>query len=170
MISSVQITQVDFNDVNLFFKNFDFTSDSLHIQKYVGFIEEATFCYQNILHKIYDVKENEVIGFTALSTTKEVDDISGILVEFLYLKAQYRGKTDEISQSKYSYLLLDYIIATGIEIQKKIAINHIYLVPINAKVRDIYHRYGFENIPGSGNNEFEDYMVFNLLDEDPTIL
>ena len=30
--------------------------------------------------------------------------------------------------------------------------------------------YGFENIPDSGTNQWEDYMVFNLLDEDPTIL
>ncbi|MCX6073750.1 MAG: hypothetical protein NTY39_05470 [Campylobacterales bacterium] len=29
--------------------------------------------------------------------------------------------------------------------------------------------YGFENIPNSGKNAFEDYMVFNLLPNDPTI-
>ena len=38
------------------------------------------------------------------------------------------------------------------------------------KMRSIYNEYGFVNIPGSGKNEFEDYMVFNLLDEDPTLL
>ena len=165
-MTTVGISQVPFNDLNSFFKSFDFTQDSAHIQKYISFIQEASFCYQNIIHDLYDVAEEEVIGFTALSTTKEVDNISGILVEFLYVKPQYRGKIDEMSQTKYSHLLLDYIITTGL----KVAINHIYLVPIDDKVRKIYHKYGFENIPGSGKNEYEDYMVFNLLDEDPTIL
>ncbi len=167
---SIGISPVSFNDLNSFFKNFDFTKDSVHIQKYISFIQEASFCYQNIIHELYDLAENEVIGFTALSTTREVDNIVGVLVEFLYLKPQYRGKSDEMSQAKYSHLLLDYIIAIAIKIQKQVAINHIYLIPIDDKVRKIYHKYGFENIPGSGKNEYEDYMVFNLLDEDPTIL
>ncbi|MEO1954757.1 MAG: GNAT family protein [Campylobacterales bacterium] len=167
-MTSIKTSQVSFDDLNFFFENFDFTQDSAHIRQYIGFIQEASFCYQNIIHKLYN--EKEIIGFTALSTTKEVDDISGILVEFLYIKPQYRGKTDEILQTKYSYLLLDYIITTALQIQKLVAINHIYLVPINLKVREMYHKYGFEHIPGSGNNKYEDYMVFNLLDKDPTIL
>ena len=43
-------------------------------------------------------------------------------------------------------------------------------MPISDKMRAIYNEYGFVNIPGSGRNEYEDYMVFNLLDEDPTLL
>jgi len=169
-MTPIGISQISFDDLSSFFKSFDFTQDSVHIQKYISFIQEASFCYQNIIHELYDAAEEEIIGFTALSTTKEVDNISGILVEFLYIKPQYRGKTDQMSQTKYSHLLLDYIITTALKIQKQVAINHIYLVPIDNKVREIYHKYGFENIPGSGSNEFEDYMVFNLLDEDPTIL
>jgi hypothetical protein len=168
-MTPIGISQVSFDDLSSFFKSFDFTQDSAHIQKYISFIQEASFCYQNIIHELYDAAE-EVIGFTALSTTKEVDNISGVLVEFLYVKPQYRNKIDEMSQTKYSHLLLDYIITTALKIQKQVAINHIYLVPINSKVREIYHKYGFENIPGSKENEYEDYMVFNLLDEDPTIL
>ena len=169
-MTPIGISQVSFNDINSFFKSFDFTQDSSHIQKYISFIQEASCCYQNIIHELHDLVEDDVIGFTALSTTKEVDGISGILVEFLYLKPQYRGKADQSLHTKYSNLLLDYIITTALKIQKQVAINHIYLVPIDNKVREIYHKYGFENIPGSGSNEFEDYMVFNLLDEDPTIL
>ncbi len=169
-MTSTKISQISFNNLDSFFKNFDFTQDSAHIQKYISFIQEASFCYQNIIHEIYDTTQKEVIGFTALSTTKEVDDISGILIEFLYLKPKYRGKSEEGSQTQYSYLLLDYIITTAITIQKQVAINHIYLVPINDKIRKTYNNYGFENIPSSGKNAYEDYMVFNLLDEDPTIL
>jgi len=169
-MKSIGVSQVSFNELDFFFKSFNFTQDSEHIQKYISFIQEASFCYQNIIHELYDFSDNEVIGFTALSTTKEVDDISGILVEFLYIKPQYRGETDAVSKTTYSHSLLDYIITIALQIQKQVAINHIYLVPINNKVREIYNKYGFENIPGSGSNEFEDYMVFNLLDEDPTIL
>jgi len=74
-----------------------------------------------------------------------------------------------MTQLKYSYVLLDYIIEEALKIQKIVAVNHVYLVPINDNVRKVYEDYGFENIPGSGNNPYEDYMVFNLLDEDITI-
>jgi GNAT superfamily N-acetyltransferase len=169
-MTPIGISQVSFEDLNSFFKGFDFIQDSAHIQNYISFIQEASFCYQNIIHELYDLAKEEVIGFTALSITEEVDNISGVLIEFLYVKHQYRGKADEMSQTKYSHLLLEYIITTALKIQKQVAINHIYLVPIDAKVREFYHKYGFENIPSSGSNEFEDYMVFNLLDEDPTML
>ena len=72
-MTPIGISQVSFNDLNSFFKSFDFTQDSLHIQQYLSFIQEASFCYQNIVYKIYDVTEDEVVGFTALSRTKEVD-------------------------------------------------------------------------------------------------
>ena len=62
------------------------------------------------------------------------------------------------------------MIETVIKIQKEIVIDYIYLVPINDKVRTIYSKYGFENIANSGNSGFEDYMVFNLSEEDFTIL
>ena len=166
----ILISAVSSRELKTFFDEFDFIEDSEHIKRYIAFIKEATFCYQNIIHKLYNVKEDEVIGFVVLGTTKAVDDITGILIEFLYLKPQYRGKTNEITDIKYSHFLLDYVIETAIKIQKEIAINHIYLVPINDKVRTIYTKYGFENIPNSGNNGFEDYMVFNLLEEDFTIL
>jgi len=169
-MSQINIYQVSFENLSSFFSAFDFTKESLHIQQYISFVQEASFCYQNVIHKLYDKTNNETIGFTALSTTKDVDDIPGILIEFLYLKPKYRGKTDKLTQTKYSYLLLDYIISIALKIQKQIAINHVYLVPINNKVRKIYNQYGFENIPSSKSFELEDYMVFNLLEEDPTIL
>ena len=70
----------------------------------------------------------------------------------------------------FSYFILDYVIETAIKIQKEIVIDYIYLVPINDKVRTIYSKYGLENNPNSGNSGFEDYMVFNLSEEDFTIL
>ena len=163
-MKSIGNSQVSFNDLNSFFKSFDFTQDSSHIQQYLSFIQEASFCYQNIIHEIYDVAKEEVIGFTALSTTKEVDNISGVLVEFLYLKPRYRGKSDEMSQTKYSHLLLDYIITIAIKIQKQVAINHIYLVPINVKIREIYHQYRFENISSSGkrNTKIIRFLIYGM--------
>lgn len=168
-MKSILISPLSVKELKTFFDEFDFREDSKHIKKYISFIKEATFCYQNIIHSLYDVIEDEEIGFVVLGTTKAVDDVTGILIEFLYLKPKYRGKTNEITDIKYSYLLLDYVVEKAIKVQKEIAINHIYLVPINDKVRQVYSQYGFEHIPNSGNNGFEDYMVFNLLDEDFTI-
>lgn len=167
MPSSCHISPVVFDDLKSFFQSFNFSQDSIHIQQYISLIQEASLCYQNIVHKLVDT--DTIIGFIALSTTKEVDNIAGVLIEFLYLKPNFRNTIELHSQIKYSYILLDYVVTTALIIQKQIAINHIYLVPINDKVRKIYKEYGFENLPASGKNEYEDYMVFNLLDEDPTI-
>jgi hypothetical protein len=163
------ITPVAFNELHSCFNSFNFSQDSSHIQEYVNLVKELSFCYQSVIHKVSD--GSSIIGFTALRTTYEdIDGVPGILVEFLYLKKEYRAEIEVSSHIKYSFLVLDYIIEKAIEIQKIVAINHVYLVPINDKVRQVYYEYGFENIPGSGKNEFEDYMVFNLLEEDPTIL
>ncbi len=157
-------------EVNTFFESIDASNDSSHIQEYIGLTHESATCYQTIIHKAYDLQNEEVFGFCALRTTyDDVDGVPGILVEFLYVKSSYRKVKEEITQIKYSYLLLDYIVEEALKIQKLIAVNHVYLVPINDKVRKVYEEYGFENIPGSGSNPYEDYMVFNLLDEDPTI-
>ena len=112
-----------------------------------------------------------LLDFFALKTTHDnIDNVLGIIVEFLYLKSKDRSKIEEFSNTKYSFLLLDYVMNVAIDIQKLVTINHVYLVPISDKIRIIYNEYGFVNIPGSGKNEYEDYMVFNLLDEDPTLL
>ena len=65
-MTPIRITQISFNDLKSFFESFDFTQDSSHIQQYLSFIQEASFCYQNIIHQIYNVAEDEVIGFTAI--------------------------------------------------------------------------------------------------------
>jgi len=162
------ITSLSIDSLKSFFDDFDFLEDSKHIKKYISFIKEASFCRQNVIHEFYSALEDEIIGFVVIST-KEVDDIMGIFIEFIYIKPKYRNKINEITDTKYSYYLLDYVIEISIKIQKEVAINHIYLVPISDKVRIVYQEYGFENIPNSGNNGFEDYMVFNLLEEDATI-
>ncbi|MEN8148120.1 MAG: hypothetical protein ABFR02_10960 [Campylobacterota bacterium] len=157
--------------VNPFFESVDVSNDTKHVQEYISLTHETAACYQTIIHKAYCTEQKNIFGFCALRTTyDDVDGVPGMLVEFLYVKPEYRNTQEKTSQVKYSFLLLDYIVEEAIKIQKLIAINHVYLVPINDKVRKVYEEYGFENIPGSGSNEYEDYMVFNLLDEDPTIM
>jgi hypothetical protein len=107
-------------------------------------------------------------GFISLKITNDVDNIPGLLIEFLYVKPEYRFKHNQ--ERRYSHTLLDYAITVALELQKHVAINHVYLIPIDANKRNLYLEYGFENIPNSGKNDFEDYMVFNLLPNDPTIL
>ncbi len=61
------------------------------------------------------------------------------------------------------YILHDYIIGQlGMDVKKKIGINHLILAPINDKVRKLYEDMGFESIPGSKASELEDWMIFNL--------
>jgi len=53
-MSEVNIYQVSFENLNSFFSTFDFTKESVHIQQYINFVQEASFCYQNVIHKLYD--------------------------------------------------------------------------------------------------------------------
>lgn len=167
----ISISPIPLGGLTSFFTNFNFTQDSQNLQNYIDLVQETSHCYQSIIHEAYSLIEEESFGFISLRTTyDDIDGVPGVLVEFLYLKEKYRSNTEEFSQIKYSFLLLDYIIEVAIKVQRQVAINHVYLVPINDKVRDVYKAYGFENIPNSGQNEYEDYMVFNLLEEDPTLL
>lgn len=116
-----------------------------------------------ILHAGYDRGNETYFGFTSLRISNDIDDIPGLFAELLYVKPPYRGKINKTTGQKYSYDMLDYIIQIGIQFQKNAAVNHIFLVPVTQEVRNAYKEYGFENLPDSGKNEFEDYMVFNLL-------
>lgn len=154
------------NDLTSFFDSFDLTSESIHIQELVHILAETAACYQNIIHAGFI--GTLPFGFISLKITNDVDNIAGLLIEFLYVKSEYRYK--HINDPRYSHILLDYAITVALELQKLVAINHVYLIPIDANKRNLYQEYGFENIPNSGKNDFEDYMVFNLLSDDPTIL
>lgn len=160
------ITPLSQNSLTSFFDSFDFHSESEHIQKLVSLLCETANCYQNIIHAGFNGETP--YGFISLKITNDVDNIAGLLIEFLYVQPHLRYKnTDE---PRNSYALLDYAITLALELQKQVAINHVYLIPINTNKRSLYEEYGFENIPNSGKNAFEDYMVFNLLPNDPTIL
>lgn len=159
------IAPIPQNDLNSFLASFNFKNESVHIQELVHLLGETAFCYQNIIHAGFN--EAQPYGFISLKITNDVDNIAGILIEFLYVKPHYRHK--HVEEPRYSYALLDYAITIALELQKLVAINHVYLIPIDANKRNLYQEYGFENIPNSGKNDFEDYMVFNLLPDDPTI-
>lgn len=170
-MKNISISPLSAQELESFFKKLDFSKDSEHIKKYISIVRETAACQQVVIYEAYDLSKDDVFGFFALKTTHDdIDNVPGIIVEFLYLRVEYRSKIEEFSNIKYSFLLLDHIINIAIDIQKLVAINHVYLVPISDKMRAIYNEYGFVNIPGSGKNEYEDYMVFNLLDEDPTLL
>lgn len=157
-MKNISISPLSAQELEPLFKRLDFSKDSEHIKKYISIVREIAACQQVVIYEAYDLSKDDI------------DNVPGIIVEFLYLKVEYRSKIEEFSNIKYSFLLLDHIINIAIDIQKLVAINHVYLVPISDKMRAIYDEYGFVNIPDSGKNEYEDYMVFNLLDEDPTLL
>lgn len=143
--------------------------DKQHVARFIQ--ENFDFAYQNltILHAAYDKEKQTYIGFASLRVAMEIDDLPGLYVELVYLKPAYRNTINPQTDQKYSFDLLDYVFSIGNILQKNSAVNHIFLVPVTDKVRETYRTYGFEDLPGSGSNEFEDYMVLNLIDEDASI-
>ena len=165
------LSPLNVKDLRNFFNQFDFFDETNHTLKYIQIVQELAFCQQVIIHEAFSLIDDEPLGFVALCVTHdEIDNIAGMLVEFVYVKPKYRSVISEFLDTKFSYMILDYTIEIALKLQKNVAINHVYLVPVNEKVRKVYLDYGFENIPGSGKNEYEDFMVFNLLDEDPVLM
>jgi len=126
--------------------------------------------FTNVLHLCYDLQEERYCAILNLGTTISVDDIVSIHVEFLFVEPDYRNHTDkphtfeELGFIKLSeYLLVDYVVGTiGMSSKKVLGIGLVALTPVNDAVREIYKSYGFDSIKGSGTNEFEDWMIFNI--------
>ncbi|PHR54198.1 MAG: hypothetical protein COA44_13795 [Arcobacter sp.] len=164
-------TPLTLDELPEFYKSLDFSEDTDSTQEYVAIVFEESFLSQNIVHKIYCNFIQEFIGFTMLRAADEdVDGVPGIMVEYLYLQKQYRGEEDKTTSKPYSWIILNYIVEKSIEVQNIIAVNHIYLVPVTNDVRKVYEKFGFENLPETGSSQNEDYMVFNLLEEDISIV
>jgi hypothetical protein len=146
-----------------FFTSFDFSHEAKPLQDFIGLLRETASHRHNIIHAGY--LGDTPIGFVSLKITGDVDNIPGLLIEFLYLKPEFRQKTVG-DTPRYSFSILDDVIMLAFELQKTVAINHVFLIPVDENKRSIYLKYGFENIPGSGKNPYEDFMVFNLLAEE----
>jgi len=90
-LKNISITPLSAQELESFFKKLDFSKDSEHIQKYISIVRETAACQQVVIYKAYDLSKDDIFGFFALKTTHDdIDNIPGIIVEFLYLKVEYR--------------------------------------------------------------------------------
>ncbi|DAB37417.1 MAG TPA: hypothetical protein CFH83_11250 [Sulfuricurvum kujiense] len=156
------ITPLSSETLSDFFTSFDFSGESEALQAFIGLLRETASHRQNIIHTGY--VDQIPFGFVSLKITNDVDNIPGLLIEFLYVKPEFRQKLMR-DAPRYSFSMLDDVIMLAFELQKIVAINHVFLIPVDENKRSMYLEYGFENIPGSGKNPFEDFMVFNLLSD-----
>jgi hypothetical protein len=118
----------------------------------------------NIIHMCYDNLEERYCGLINLTTNHEIDDLTCLAIDFLYIEPEYRKITLEHINCKLSeYILQDYIIGEiGAYVKKTIGVNYLILAPITDKVRKVYEDMGFLSIPDSKQSEFEDWMIFHL--------
>jgi len=110
------------------------------------------------------VIEEKYCAIMNVTTNHEIDDLTCFALDFIFIEKEYRKKELEHINCKLSeYILHDYLIGElGMDLKKKIGINYLILTPINDKVRKLYEDIGFVSIPDSKENEFEDWMTFNL--------
>ncbi len=118
----------------------------------------------NVIHVCYDNLEEEYCAIINITTNHEIDDLTCLAVDFVFIEEKYRKKElDHINCKLSKYIFHDYILGElGMDIKKKIGINHLILTPINEKVRKLYEDMGFLSIPNSRQSELEDWMIFNL--------
>lgn len=97
-MKNISISPLSAQELEPLFKRLDFSKDSEHIKKYISIVREIAACQQVVIYEAYDLSKDDI------------DNVPGIIVEFLYLKVEYRSKIEEFSNIKYSFLLLDHII------------------------------------------------------------
>jgi len=171
MLSRFKTEIINQKDLGNFFKiKYLPTFDFPHVEDVFRRTLELAFDTEDakatrVIHACYDLKEEQYCGFLNLGTTTDIDDLVSIAIEFIFVEPTYRKRIfEELYGIKLSeYLLVDYVIdEIGTNVKESIGINTVALVPIADKVRNIYEEMGFQSIPKSGKNEFEDWMVFAI--------
>jgi len=122
------------------------TSDNAQREKL--FIEDICKRVQKrgtVLYLLRD--EDETFGFIALSVSS-IDTFPSLQVDYIFVSEQYRGVCLEaLDNSKTSTYLMEFAIEIAKEIQDKVGLRYLVLLPDNDRLQDVYKEMGFQVLP-----------------------
>jgi len=101
-------------------------------------------------------KEEKTLGFIALSVNS-IDFLPSFQVDYLFVNNLYRGVVlEELDHTKTSIYLIEFAIEIAKEIQEKVGLRSLVLLPDSQRLEAIYKDIGFQKFPK------KDWMFFKL--------
>lgn len=106
---------------------------------------------------LYVLRNNEkTLGFIALSVNS-IDALPSLQVDYLFVSNPYRGVVlEELDNTKTSIYLIEFAIEIAKEIQDKVGLRSLVLLPDSQRLEEIYKKIGFQKFPK------KDWMFFKL--------
>jgi GNAT superfamily N-acetyltransferase len=109
---------------------------------------------------LYLLKNNdEILGLLSLSVTTFMKDSPSLQIDYIFVNEAYRGKKLEVlDNDKTSQYLIHYAVKTAKEIQTKVGLKYLVLLPDNDRLTKIYEDIGFTKFQDT------DWMLIKLSD------
>lgn len=106
---------------------------------------------------IYALKnEGETLGFIALSVSS-IDSFPSLQIDYLFVSSPYRGLIlKDLEDTKTSIYLIEFAIEIAKEIQEKVGLRYLVLLPDDERLHKVYQDIGFQQFPK------KDWMFFKL--------
>jgi hypothetical protein len=106
---------------------------------------------------LYVLRDKEkTLGFIALSVNS-IDSLPSLQVDYLFVSNPYRGVIlEELKNTKTSIYLIEFAIEIAKEIQEKVGLRSLVLLPDSQRLEYIYKKIGFQKFPK------KDWMFFKL--------
>ena len=120
--------------------------DNSHREKL--FIEDICKRVQKNGTVLYLLRDgNETFGFVALSVSS-IDTFPSLQVDYIFVSEPYRGVClENLDDSKTSTYLIEFAIEIAKEIQDKVGLRYLVLLPDNDRLQSIYKDMGFQVLP-----------------------
>jgi GNAT superfamily N-acetyltransferase len=101
---------------------------------------------ETVLYLLKDV--THLYGFVALSASS-IGEFPSLQIDYLFVDARFRGQALEVLEhERVSTYLLDFSTNLAIELQERIGLRYLVLLPENERLEDFYGEYGFDYLPG----------------------
>jgi len=106
---------------------------------------------------LYVLRNKEkTLGFIALSVNS-IDSLPSLQVDYLFVSNPYRGVLlEELKNTKTSIYLIEFAIEIAKEIQDKVGLRSLVLLPDSQRLEKIYKDIGFQKFSK------KDWMFFKL--------
>lgn len=135
----------------------EYHSDVAREEREKALFSQALSYAQNKSTKLYSLRDDTkqlkgILGFIALSASEVIIGETKkptVLIDFLFVNNQYRSKTyPQFSDAKISTVLIEFAIATALEVSELLGVSYLVLYPEggkeNVRLVEFYKMIGFE--------------------------
>jgi len=128
--------------------NFKLSDNLDNAQREKLFIEDICKRVQKSGTVLYLLRDaDETFGFIALSVSS-IDTFPSLQVDYIFVSESYRGVClEKLDNTKISTYLMEFAIETAKEIQDKVGLRYLVLLPDNERLQSVYKDMGFQVLP-----------------------